>query len=120
MSSNIRVQRICQHCGNEFTAKTTVTKYCIDTCAKRAYKARKKQEKIDASNKETLKTSTLPFEQLKSKEFLTTAEACKLLTVSRWTIWRKIKDNEIQVSKIGRRTIIKRTELDKFLKLNSK
>ncbi len=28
MSSNIKLQRICQHCGNEFTAKTTVTQYC--------------------------------------------------------------------------------------------
>jgi excisionase family DNA binding protein len=57
----------------------------------------------------------LPIEQLKSKEFLTIAEACKLLSVSRWTIWRKIKGNDIQASKIGSRIIIKRTDLDKFL-----
>ncbi|MFA6334291.1 MAG: CHC2 zinc finger domain-containing protein [Bacteroidales bacterium] len=31
MGSNIRVQRICQYCGKEFTARTTVTKYCGDT-----------------------------------------------------------------------------------------
>ncbi len=115
MSSNIRVQRICQHCGNDFTAKTSVTKYCSDNCAKRAYKERKKQEKIEASNKETRRIITLPIEQLKSKEFLTIAEACKLLSVSRWTIWRKIKGNDIQASKIGSRIIIKRTDLDKFL-----
>ncbi len=118
MSSNIRVQKICQHCGDEFTAKTTVTKYCGDRCAKRAYKERKKQEKIDDSNKNTLRITTLPFEQLKAKEFLTIAEACKLISVSRWTIWRKIKHNEIQASKIGSRIIIKRTDLDKFLTSN--
>ena len=44
MSSNIRIQRICQQCKNEFTAKTTVTKYCSDRCSKRAYKARQKAE----------------------------------------------------------------------------
>ena len=38
MSSNIFVQRICEECGNEFTARTTVTRFCGDRCAKRAYK----------------------------------------------------------------------------------
>tara|TARA_R110002096_G_C14196168_1_gene688430 strand:- start:16 stop:372 length:357 start_codon:yes stop_codon:yes gene_type:complete len=114
MSSNIRIQRICQFCNNEFTAKTTVTQYCSDVCAKRAYKQRKKQENIKASIKETRRIITLPIEQLKAKEFLTIAEACKLLSVSRWTIWRRIKSNEIKASKIGSRTIIKRTEIDKL------
>ena len=46
MSSNIAIQRICQHCGKEFTARTTVTQYCSDDCAKRAYKARIKAAKF--------------------------------------------------------------------------
>jgi hypothetical protein len=46
MSSNIRIPKICQHCGNEFVPKTTVTKYCGDDCAKRAYKKRKRDEKV--------------------------------------------------------------------------
>ncbi|MDG1433269.1 MAG: hypothetical protein P8Q41_04635, partial [Saprospiraceae bacterium] len=53
MASSIRINKICQHCGNEFIAKTTVTKYCGDNCAKRAYKARKKAEKIELNNQET-------------------------------------------------------------------
>jgi len=55
MSSNIRVLRICKLCGEEFIAKTTVTKFCGDRCAKRAYKARKKDEKIGASIAESQK-----------------------------------------------------------------
>ena len=35
MSSNIRIQRICQHSEKEFAAKTTVIKYCGDDYAKR-------------------------------------------------------------------------------------
>ena len=35
MSSNIRIQRIYQHCEKEFTAKTTVTKNCSDDYGKR-------------------------------------------------------------------------------------
>lgn len=53
MTSYIRTQRICQHCQDEFTAKTTTTKYCGDKCAKRAYEARKKAKKIAESLKET-------------------------------------------------------------------
>jgi len=46
MSSNIRVPKICQLCGAEFIAKTTVTKFCGDNCAKRAYKKRKREQKV--------------------------------------------------------------------------
>lgn len=106
---------ICQYCKNTFVAKTTVTKYCSNSCAKQSWKKRKQQEKVKAINKETKKTITLPFEQLKVKEFLTIGEACKLLSISRWTVWRKIKNDDIKVSKIGSRTIIRRTELDKIL-----
>ena len=116
MSSNIEVQRICEHCKQEFTARTTRTRFCSHKCNSRAYKANIKKQKIEASNAETVKTISLPIQELKSKEFLTIAEACKLLSVSRWTIWRKIKNDEIKASKIGSRTIIKRIELDNLLK----
>jgi hypothetical protein len=49
MSSNLFIPKTCQHCGSAFTARTTVTKYCGDSCAKKAYKARKRQEKIQAT-----------------------------------------------------------------------
>jgi len=74
MSSNIHIQRICQHCGNEFTARTTVTQYCGDACSKRAYKARVKAGKVEVSNKETQRIKTQPIEELKLKAFLSIAE----------------------------------------------
>ena len=67
MSSNIQVQRICQHCGKEFTARTTVTQYCGDNCAKRAYKAKQRAAKVESSNRETQAIKTRPIEELKSK-----------------------------------------------------
>ena len=81
MSSNIEVQRICEHCKQEFTARTTRTRFCSHKCNSRAYKANIKKQKIEASNAETVKTISLPIQELKSKEFLTIAEACKLLSV---------------------------------------
>jgi hypothetical protein len=49
MSSNLFIPKSCKHCGKAFTARTTVTNYCGDTCAKKAYKARKRNEKIQTT-----------------------------------------------------------------------
>ena len=111
MSSNIRIKRICQHCGEEFIAKTTVTQYCGDPCAKRAYKARKKAEKIEASNEETRQQIEQPIIELQAKEFLTVQETCQLLGISRTTLWRIIKDGRLKTAKLGTRVIIRKADL---------
>lgn len=112
MSSNIKVQRICQFCNKEFTARTTVTKTCSDICAKSLYKKMKRAAKISESNTETQRIKNKPLEDLKAKEFLTITEACTLLSISRWTIWRVIKKGEMNAAKIGRRTLIRRLDID--------
>ena len=114
MSSNIRIQRICQHCNKEFTARTTVTKFCTDNCAKRAYKLKIKESKIEASNKETEIIKAKPIEEIKTKDFLSIAETSQLLGISRRTIYRMIDRNELKKGKAGTRTIIKRSEIDKL------
>ena len=112
MTSHIRVQRVCQHCGTEFTAKTTVTQYCGEVCAKRAYKTRLRQAKIEQSEAETRAIRNEPLAELQAKEFLGIAEACRLLGVSRWTLHRAIQRGAIQTAKFGRRTIIRRASLE--------
>lgn len=112
MSSNIRIQRICYQCGSEFTAKTTVTKYCGDICAKRAYKKRKKDEKIQQSNIEAVRQSKLPIRKLEEKSFLSINDTCKLLGISRMSLYRLIKSGMVPANKLGRRTIIYRKNLD--------
>ncbi len=116
MSTNIRVQRICQHCGNDFIARTTVTKYCGDNCAKRAYKVRKRNEKINNSNKETKEIIRKPIEQIKAKEFLTVNETAILLGCSKRTAYRLIEKGTIKAVNLSERmTRVKREELDKLL-----
>lgn len=122
MSSNIEIQKICQHCGNEFTAKTTVTKYCSHNCARKAYKLRIKQEKISKSNQETnsqklLSISDLKLEEIKQKDFLSIKEASKLLGVSDRTFYRLMKNGTISFKKLGNRTIISRIEINKLFEL---
>lgn len=112
MSSNIEVQRICQHCGKEFTARTTVTKCCGDNCAKAAYKKRIKGLKIIKSNKETEVVKHKPITDLKGKPFLSIVESCQLIGVSRRTLYRMIERHELKIGKFGNRTIIKRSDID--------
>lgn len=115
MSSNIQVQRICQHCGKEFTARTTVTQYCSDMCSKRAYKARLRAGKVEQSNKETQRIKNQPIEELKAKAFLSIAETCKLIGISKRTVYRMIERGELITGKAGKRTIIRRSDLEQLL-----
>jgi len=115
MSSNIRVQRICQQCGKDFEARTTVTKTCSDNCAKKLYKARKKTAKIEESNRETEVIKLQPLEDLKRKEFLTVREAAKLLNCSKQTMYTLINTNVVNsINLKQKKTIIMRSDIDKL------
>lgn len=114
MSSNIQIPKICQHCGNSFIARTTVTKFCSQKCASRNYKKRKRDEKIKQVAPVSVQRLEFQQEQLNQKDYLSIDETCKLLGTSRMTIYRQIKNGNIKAGKIGRRTIIKRTEIDKL------
>lgn len=116
MSSNIKVTRICQFCGKEFTARTTVTRTCGDPCAKRLYKQRKREQKVQASEVETQAVRMQPVEDLKAKEYLSVDQAATLLGVSRRTLYRMLERNELPAGKAGRRTIIRRADLDLLFK----
>lgn len=115
MSSNIQVQRICQHCGKEFTARTTTTLYCSLRCNSAAYKQKVRAGKIEQSNKETQRIKNQPIEELKAKAFLSIAETCKLIGISRRTVYRMIKRGELITGKAGKRTIIRRSDLEQLL-----
>ncbi|QLH31208.1 MAG: helix-turn-helix domain-containing protein [Cyclobacteriaceae bacterium] len=115
MSSNIEVQRICQHCGKEFTARTTTTLYCSKACNSAAYKAKIRAGKVEASNRETQRIKSQPIEELKTKAFLSIAETCKLVGISRRTVYRMIERGELITGKAGKRTIIRRSDLEQLL-----
>lgn len=115
MSSNIKVQRICQYCGKDFEARTTVTKTCSDNCAKRLYKQKQKALKVQASNDETSAIRLKPLEQIAEKPFLTVAEVSELLSCTKLTIYRLIERGTIKSINLGKRkTLIKRSDIDKL------
>lgn len=116
MSSNIKIQRICQYCNNEFTAQTTRTKYCSHKCNSRHYKAKKRSNKVEVSNDEFKKKK--PIENLSTKEVLSVQDAAAILGCSTKTIYRLINDNRLQAQNLGTRlTRISKVELNKLMVL---
>jgi len=113
MSSNIEIERICQYCGDAFTARTTVTKFCSHNCSRKAYKLRKKNEKIMTSNKETIAIKSKPLEAIQSREYLTVTQAAAILECSTKTVYRLIKNGNMNSVNLGQRlTRIKKTSLE--------
>lgn len=124
MSSNIRVTKVCGFCNQEFIAKTILTRYCSHSCNNKAYKEAKRKEKIESVANP--RNPTIPtilklnnadpdYSVLGKKEFLTIAETCQLLNISSVTLRRWIKDSIIKTSRIGKKHIIKRIEINAML-----
>lgn len=115
MSSKIQVQRVCQRCGKEFTARTTKTLYCSHRCNSLDYKAKQRAEKIAASDLQTKQVISRPIEELNAKEFLTVREVARLLNCSLRSAYYYIDNGTIKAVNLGQRaTRVKRSEIDKL------
>ncbi len=79
-----------------------------------AYKLRARNGKIALSNKETADIVSVPIARIQAKEFLSVSDAAKLLGVSRWTVGRAIKQSRLKVVKLGKRVVIKRSEIERM------
>jgi excisionase family DNA binding protein len=102
-------------CGNEFEARTTVTKTCSDACAKKLYKQRQRETKISSSHKETQAVRLKPLEDVKTKEFLTVKDVSMLLNCSVRTSYYLIQKGQIKAVNLAKRkTLVKRAEIDKL------
>ncbi|MDD4142549.1 MAG: helix-turn-helix domain-containing protein [Bacteroidales bacterium] len=112
MERNFEYKKVCQFCGNIFTAAKSTTRYCSPTCANRAKKETDKLKFIsDRSN--ILKQQRRA--ELSEKDYLSISQASTLLGISRPTIYKLIKDGKLQTQRISERiTRIRRTELEQF------
>lgn len=120
MTSYIKVQRICKMCGAEFTAQKTSTLYCSGVCSKRAYKARKREEKILANNSEVkehkAKSGRLDDIKLEEREFLSVPQVATLIGCSKQNVYHLINTGQLNaINVMQRKTIIKRSDLDAML-----
>ena len=57
---------------------------------------------------------SVAYEELKEKPFLSISETCKLIGISRRTVYRMLERGELIAGKAGKRTILRRSDLDKL------
>lgn len=74
----------------------------------------RKGRPFGTKNKENPGNKRKSLRELQIKEFLTINEVCELLSVSRWTVHRAIKQKELPAGKIGRTVLIKHADLNKL------
>ncbi len=121
MSSNIRINKVCQHCNRVFIAKTTVTKFCSDQCAKFNYKKRQKEARIEESQADTEKQLSEGKQQIKNASVASSAEMVgigrlsAITGLSERTIFRLIKDPAFPRVKIGKRLLFKKDAVIDYL-----
>lgn len=115
MSSNIKINLICVECANDFTAKTTVTKYCSKKCNTRAYKRGKSSEKLLPIIQKTKRIQQKVLENLSLKEFLSVTEVSKLIGCSRQNVYKLINSGRLKATNLLlKKTIVKRVDLDQL------
>lgn len=121
MSSNIIVRRICEYCHKEFDARTTTTRFCSHKCNSRNYKKQVREHKLKhvlQDFKEQKLTPTPEIISINLKPYLSIKEVCLLLNASDSTIRKLIKQGTINTFQIGRKHIIRRSDVENlFTKL---
>ncbi len=118
MSSNIKVERICEWCGKKFIAQTTVTRFCSKRCAEHSYKERLRQKKLAVSNLET--SSTTNGNKWREKDYLTPTQAADLLGIGRMSIYRYIRNGKIKVVRFERKTLISKADFLEYFESKTK
>lgn len=116
-TSSIRITKICQWCGVEFEAQKVSTKYCSHRCANLAYKQAVRDKRVKQAEAETLSIKLeKPIENVKNKEYLSFAQAGKLLGLSRQAVYNMVKAGNLKASKISSRlSFIRRVDIDAML-----
>lgn len=112
MSSNIRIEKTCEWCGQQFTAQTTVTRFCSKRCAEHSYKERMRQQKIQQANSAVSSKISV----INEKDYLTVAETAQVLGMTRQGVYKLIYRGDLAAAKLSSRlTLIKRDSIDKML-----
>lgn len=128
MSSNIKIKKICIYCGQEFIAKTTVTKYCCQRCAQKAYKANARELRLQQSKTDTQievkqfkpKQSPDTYFEIKTLDYLTVKEAAILLKCDPRTVYRLIKSGILPAANLSiRRIRILKKDIDSLFVISN-
>ena len=121
MSSNIRINKICKHCGEVFVAKTFKTQFCSHSCNSKDYKKREKIRRMEESQEEyksnlkNSKSQSMNMEELKSKIYLSIAEVCLLVGMSDSTIRKFVKEGRLKTIRLGKKHLILKSQIENLM-----
>lgn len=121
MSSNIRINRICKHCGEVFVAKTFKTQFCSHSCNSKDYKKREKIRRMEESQEEyksnlkNSKSQSMNMEELKSKIYLSIAEVCLLVGMSDSTVRKFVKEGKLKTIRLGKKHLILKSQIENLM-----
>ena len=110
----MEVQRKCQWCGKPFIAHTMVTRFCSKSCTEKAYKDRKRKQKLQEYETRQNEQPMQEVGIVGGKPFLSPAEAATLLGISRATIYRHMAAGIIRALQLRGRTIIRKSDIEKM------
>jgi excisionase family DNA binding protein len=115
MSSTLQLKKICEHCKQKFIAKKSTTKYCSHRCNSRAYKQNVKllrTQLVETELVQQTNTSSPQLTVIQQKQFLDIQETCVLLKCGESTLRKLISKGDIPTLLIGRKHIIRRTDIE--------
>lgn len=115
----MRIPKVCQYCGNGFTAMKMTTKYCSLQCAQKNYKKVKREDKITVAHNTYIsvkqkKEDKLSDAPISKKPYLTVKDTCKLLNASDTTVRKAIREGRITTIRIGKKHIIRREDIERL------
>lgn len=103
--------KVCEQCGCQFESHFAVTRYCSPRCANLSKKHKLRDERLQNLGDDVRERERLA---LLDKNFLTIADAARLLQMSRNTLYKIIKENDIPLKRFSLRTVrIAREDLEK-------
>ncbi len=107
------IEKKCLWCGGTYIAHTMYSRYCSKQCNGATYKSRIREEKLKKLQEEN-ESSVPHVKKVDSKEYFTPREAATLLGLGKTTIYRYLVNETIKSLHLKRKTIIRRSDLEKL------
>ena len=119
-TSNFRIKKICEWCGQEFVAQKVTTKYCSHRCANLAYKQAIRAKRIQQEEQRIqIVKSEKPLMDIKDKEYLSIAQAATLLGLSLQAVYKMIYTGHLVAYKLSSRlSFVRQSDIEEMLKRN--
>lgn len=113
MGSYFRMSKVCQHCGKEFIARRTTTRFCSRYCACAENKAKKRALRL--KNIEEINPTDKPQPEstptINNKEILSVTEAAEYMGIGKSTVHRYCVENKLRCVKINRKIFIRKQDI---------